>query len=138
MNNFQLSILASDRPFYEGECVSLLVPTNDGIYGVQAHHHNIIAAIVAGTLSFKRAENSDFEYAAVSEGIMKVEDNKVLILVDTAERPDEIDSKRAMLDAEEAKEEMLKNRSIAEYKEAQARLARALTRLKTKGKMRIN
>lgn len=138
MNSFHLCILAADRPFYDGECVSLSVPTNDGMYGVQAHHHKIIAAIVSGILSFKRTENSETEYAAVSQGIMKIEDNRVLILVDTAERPDEIDEKRAMLDMEEAREEILKNRSIAEYKDAQARLARALTRIKTKGKMHIN
>ena len=138
MNSFHLCILASDRPFYDGECVSLTIPTDDGFYGVQAYHHNTIAAIVSGIISFKRTEKSEFEYAAASQGIMKVEDNTVLILVDTAERPDEIDAKRAMLDAEEAKEEILKNKSMAEYRDAQARLARALTRLKTKGKMKIN
>lgn len=134
MNSFHLCILAADRPFYDGECVSLCIPTDDGIYGVQANHHNVIAAIVAGTVSFKKTENDEFEFAAVSEGIMKVEDGKVLLLVDTAERPEEIDRNRAIADAEEAREELLKNQGIAEYREAQARLARALSRIKTKGK----
>lgn len=138
MNSFHLCILASDRPFYDGACVSLTIPTDDGIYGVQANHHNMISAIISGTVSFRKDENEDFSYAAVSQGIMKVEDNDVLILVDTAEHPDEIDEKRAMLDAMEAKEELLKKRSIREYRDAQARLARALTRIKTKGKININ
>ena len=137
MNSFHLCILAADKPFYDGECVSLCIPTDDGIYGVQANHHNIIAAIVAGTVSFKRKENDAFEFAAVSEGIMKVEDGAVLLLVDTAERPDEIDEKRAEQDAIEAREEILKKQSIAEYRDAEARLARALTRIKTKGKTRL-
>ena len=138
MNSFHLCILAADKPFYDGECVSLCIPTDDGIYGVQARHHNIIAAVISGTVSFKKEENSEFCYAAVSQGIMKVENNDVLILVDTAESPDEIDAKRAMLDAEEAREALLEKKSMAEYRDAQARLARALTRIKTKGKMRIN
>lgn len=134
MNSFHLCILAADKPFYDGKCVSLCIPTDDGIYGVQANHHNIIAAIVPGIVSFRKTENDDFEFAAVSQGIMKVEDGEVLLLVDTAERPDEIDANRAMLDAQEAREEMLKKQSISEYYDAQARLARALTRIKTKGK----
>ena len=134
MNSFHLCILAADKPFYDGECVSLCIPTDDGIYGIQANHHNIIAAIVAGTVSFKRKENDEFEFAAVSQGIMKVESGEVLLLVDTAERPEEIDENRAKQDAIEAREEILKKQSIAEYRDAEARLARALSRIKTKGK----
>lgn len=137
MNSFHLCILAADKPFYDGECVSLCIPTDDGIYGIQANHHNIIAAIVAGTVSFRRKENDEFEFAAVSQGIMKVEDGEVLLLVDTAERPEEIDENRAMRDAEEAREEILKKQSIAEYRDAEARLARALSRIKTKGKTKL-
>lgn len=137
MNSFHLCILAADKPFYDGECVSLCIPTDDGIYGIQANHHNIIAAIVAGTVSFRRKENDEFEFAAVSQGIMKVENGEVLLLVDTAERPEEIDENRAMRDAEEAREEILKKQSIAEYRDAEARLARALSRIKTKGKTKL-
>ena len=136
MNSFHLCILAADKPFYDGECVSLVIQTDDGSYGVQAHHHNMIAAIISGTVSFQISDESMREYAAVSQGIMKVENNDVLILVDTAERPDEIDANRAKIDAEEAKEILLQKRSISEYKEAEARLARALTRIKTKGKIK--
>ncbi|HAL63916.1 MAG: ATP synthase F1 subunit epsilon [Firmicutes bacterium] len=136
MNSFHLCILAADKPFYDGECVSLVIPTDDGSYGVQAHHHNMIAAIISGTVSFQESDGKECEYAAVSQGIMKVENNDVLILVDTAERPDEIDANRAKLDAEEAKEILLQKRSLSEYREAEARLARALTRIKTKGKIK--
>ena len=47
MRTFQLHILAADRVFFEGECESVVVPTASGQYGVQAHHSNMIAAIVA-------------------------------------------------------------------------------------------
>ena len=135
MNSFHLCILEADSPFYDGDCVSLIIPTDDGSYGVQAHHHNMIAAIIPGIVSFRKSEGAPMEYASVSQGIMKVEENDVLILVDTAEHPDEIDENRAKIEAEEAKEILLQKRSTREYKEAEARLARALTRIKTKGKM---
>lgn len=136
MNSFHLHILEADSPFYDGDCVSLIIPTDDGSYGVQAHHHNMIAAIIPGIVSFRRSDSAEWEYASVSQGIMKVEENDVLILVDTAEHPDEIDENRAKRDAEEAKEILLQKHSIREYKEAESRLARALTRIKTKGKIK--
>ena len=36
MEPFQVHILASDHPFYEGPCYSLVLPTSDGMRGIQA------------------------------------------------------------------------------------------------------
>lgn len=129
MATFQVHILAADHTFYQGPCESLVIPTPQGQYGVLAHHSNMISAIVPGTLQYK-LENQPFQQAAVSSGLIKVENNDVLILVDTAERPEDIDEKRAERAADKAKETMLQKRSIREYRSAQATLLRALSRLK--------
>lgn len=133
-NKFSLHILAADRPFYEGECLSLVVPTLQGQYGILAHHCNYISAVVPGELDFTVEEDGIEKHirAAVSEGIVKVENNEVLVLVDTAESPDEIDEKRARRAADAAKEDMLRKQSVREYYAAQAKLARAMNRLKVK------
>ena len=131
MSTFHVSILAADRPFYEGECESLVIPTVDGQYGILAHHRNVIAAIVPGTLRYK-IPDKPAQIAAVSAGLIKIENNDVLILVDSAERPEDIDANRARRAADEAKEAMLQKRSIQEYRSAQARLARAISRLLVK------
>lgn len=131
MNVFQLHIFAADRVFYEGACVSLIVPTNHGQYGVQARHQNMIAALVPGQLSF-RQEDGATRLAAVSAGMIKVENNDVLVLVDSAERPEDIDAIRARRKADEAREILLQKRSRREYQTAQATLARALNRLRVK------
>ena len=48
---WSFSILAADRDFYEGPCgVRLVIPTLQGQYGILAHHRNLIAAVVPGTL----------------------------------------------------------------------------------------
>ena len=52
------------------------------------------------------------------------------MLVDTAERPEDIDANRAKLAADKAKEKLLQKRSLEEYHVAQANLARAMNRLK--------
>lgn len=131
MEAFRVQILASDHPFYEGDCYSLVIPTLNGMYGIHAHHSNMITAIVPGVLHYQIDGNEPLE-AAVSSGVAKVEGGEVLILVDTAERPDEIDANRARRNADAAKEALLQKQSIQEYRMAQASLARALTRLRVK------
>lgn len=132
MENFPVHILAADEPFYEGPCQSLSVPTTTGMYGVLAHHTNVILAIVPGTLRY-RCEGEEEKLAAVSAGMMKVENGEVLVLVDSAERPEEIDANRAKEAADRAKEELLQKKSIQEYRMAQSNLARAVSRLRVKG-----
>ncbi len=131
MKTFQVHILAADRVFYEGECESLVVPTVDGESGVLAHHSNAIAAIVPGELRY-RAPGGETQLAAVSAGMIKVEDNDVLVLVDTAERPEEIDENRAKRAAAMAREELLQKKSLREYRMVQTNLARAINRLRVK------
>lgn len=128
MNTFKVHILAADKTLYEGDCESLVIPTPWGQYGILAHHCKAICAIVSGTLTY-RVPGGTNQYAAVSDGLVKIEDNDVLILVDTAERPEEIDISKARLAADEAREAMLQKRSIREYREARATLARAISRM---------
>ena len=133
MDTFQVHILAADRTFYEGPCLSLTVPTSDGERGILAHHSSMMAAIVPGVLRFRPPEQEE-KLLAVSPGMVKAENNDVLVLVDSAERPEEIDAARAQREADEAREAILQQKSRQEYQLAQATLARALNRLRVKGK----
>ena len=132
MDTFQVHILAADRTLYEGPCVSLTVPTSDGEQGILAHHSDMIAAVLPGTLRYQTPEGP-VQLAAVSSGLVKIEKNEVLVLVDSVERPDEIDAARARREADEAREAMLQKKSRQEYQLAQATLARAMNRLRVKG-----
>lgn len=131
MHTFTLNVLAAEKPFYEDECLSLVIPTNDGQYGIQAMHNNITAAIVPGMLKITTPSGDEI-IAAVSEGLVKIENNHVLLLVDTVELPEEIDENRAKYSAEQAKEAILQKKSIQDYYAAQAKMARAISRLRVK------
>ncbi|MDO4649655.1 MAG: ATP synthase F1 subunit epsilon [Eubacteriales bacterium] len=131
MKTFQLYILAADKVLFEGKCESLIVPSIKGRYGIKANHSNTISAIVSGMLSYK-AEGEEMKAASVSDGMLKIENNEVLVLVDSAEKPEEIDVNRAKKAEAAAKEELLQKRSIQEYRAAQAHLARAISRLNVK------
>ena len=132
MEVFQAHIRAADRSFYGGPCVSLTVPTSDGEQGILAHHSDMIAAVLPGTLRYQTPEGP-VQLAAVSSGLVKIEKNEVLVLVDSVERPEEIDAARARREADEAREAMLQKKSRQEYQLAQATLARAMNRLRVKG-----
>lgn len=131
MESFQVHILAAATTFYEGPCVSLSVPTPDGMQGVLAHHSNMISAISPGEMVYTLPGEAA-RIAAVSSGLMKVEDGEALVLVETAERPEDIDANRAQRAADAAREALLSKQSQREYLATQAQLARTLNRLRVK------
>ena len=133
MKTFDLKILTAEKTFYDGPCESLIVPISDGHYGILADHQNTIAAIVPGILEFI-APGEEKVFAAVSNGMLLMEDNKVLILAITAERPEEIDENRARRAMEEEKEEMLRQQSVREFKASRLRIEREMSRLRLKRK----
>ena len=133
METFLVHILAADKTFYEGPCVSLIIPTSDGEQSIWAHHSSMIAAVQPGTLRYQ-IPGEEPRMAAVSPGMVKVERNEVLVLVDSAEHPEEIDEVRAKRGADEAREALLQKRSRQEHQIAQATLARALNRLRVKAR----
>ena len=122
MKTFKLSILASDKTFYEGEAVSLVLPLPEGQYGIMAHHTNMIAAIVPGILKYT-LENGEIHYAAISGGLVKTEKGEVLILSETVESPEEIDANRAKRELERAREEIIHKQSLRDHKDAETKMA---------------
>lgn len=131
MKTFYLRVLAAERVFYEGECMSLTVPTVDGLYGFMANHEDVVIAIVPGMLTL-RTGDGDEQITAVSEGILRMEDNEALMLVDTAERPEEIDLRRAEEAEAQAKKVLSDKLGAQEQALAMARMARALSRERVK------
>lgn len=128
-DEFRVHIVASDRDFFDGTCTSIRVPTVDGALGLMAHHIDIVTALVPGEMWYRLPDGTE-STAAVSHGLLRMEDNDVLILVDSAEHPEEIDMVRARRAAEHAKEIMLQSKSWQEYLQTQASLSRAMNRLK--------
>ena len=133
MNEFNLHIIEADNDFYNGKCVSLVVPTTDGMYGIQAMHENLVAAIDIGVIKYTLPDGTRC-HAAVSNGMLKVENNEVLILVESAEDPEEIDAERAMQEEETARDVLAGKTDRLNYRAAKGMLARAVNRIKIKNR----
>ena len=130
MDTFGLKIIASDKVFYEGRCRKLIIPAPDGQKGILPNHENMVIAIVVGTAKVQLAGEDEWRDLAVGTGFAEIVNNRVTLLVDTAERPEDIDIRRAQAQQERAEEQMRQKQSIQEYYHTQASLARAMNRLR--------
>ena len=129
--------MASEHMVYDGDAESVSLMTTEGSVGILAHHSNLIMAVVPGLVEYmpagedaKAAGLSGRQVAVVSDGLLKVENNEVMILVDTAESPREIDEARARRAEEKAREELKRANSNRDVALASAELSRAMSRIK--------
>lgn len=129
MDTFGLKIIASDKVFYEGRCRNLIIPAPDGEVGLLPHHENMVIAIEVG-IARMEVKAGKWNEIAVGTGFAEIVNNRVTLLVDTAEKPEDIDVRRAQEQKERAEEQMRQKRSIQQYYHTQASLARAMNRLR--------
>ena len=128
---FYLKVIASDKVFYSGEAEIAIVPGLDGEYAFMANHDPVVLAVQPGNVRFRKTDGIWIQ-AVVGGGFAQTANNRVTVLVDSAERPEDIDEVRAQKALERAKEKMRQKQSIQEYHFTQASLARAVSRLKGK------
>ena len=129
MNTFSMNVVASDKTFYQGKGVSITLPAKDGGITILAHHADMMVAIVPGEIRIETPEGEKM-VAVCGGGFAQVINNRVTVLVDTLERPEDIDVKRAQEAMERAQEQLRQKQSTQEYYHTQASLARAMNRLR--------
>ena len=137
MATFKLHFMASEHMVYDGDAESVSLMTTEGSIGILAHHSNLIMAVVPGIVEYvpagedaKAAGKDGRQVVVVSDGLLKVENNEVMILVDTAENPEEIDEARARRAEEQAREALKRANSNRDVALASAELSRAMSRIK--------
>ena len=125
MNTFYLRVISSNKVFFDDKVTKFVLPLEDGEMAVLPHHENMI-----------RIDTPDGKkiLGVVGEGFAQIVNNRVTMLVDSAERPEDIDRVRAEQALERAKERLRQKESLKEYKQTEASLSRALMRLKVTGR----
>ncbi|WP_026526981.1 ATP synthase F1 subunit epsilon [Butyrivibrio sp. VCD2006] len=126
---FRLQVMSINGVFYDDRASEIILPCIDGQYAILADHEELVLAIYNGKMIIRDSIGDKIE-AVVGVGSAQIANNRVIVLVDTAEKPEDIDRRRAQRALERAEEEMRQNNSIKEYYQAQAAMARALSRLK--------
>lgn len=131
-NTFHLEIVTPRRVAFKGEVENVSVPGVVGGFQVLYSHAPLLSSLEIGELKFTEANGTECHYAT-SGGFAEVRDNKVVLLVETAERTDEIDKERAKTARDRAKTRIKERKPKTDFQRAQFALKRALNRLKIAG-----
>ena len=126
----ELSIVTPARPVVEVVAESVVVPGQEGEFGVLPDHEALLAALGAGVIRY--VEQGRSQRVAVSGGFAEVTGQRVTVLARTAEPAEEIDVERAQRARESATRQVHELGPLADPAEIEARsdeLARAEARL---------
>jgi F-type H+-transporting ATPase subunit epsilon len=134
-----LELVAPRGPVYDGSVRQVILPGAGGEMGILPRHAPLVAQLAIGHL---RAQKSDGEWIdfAVAEGFAKVQDDKVIVLADSAQESSEIDVDRVRQSMERSLKRLEMHRTgtvpegedVDPYRE-QLALKRAQNRLKVAG-----
>ena len=126
-DTFQLEIVTPEKMVVRDAAQEAQIPGRNGYFGVLPGHAPLITELGAGEISYRSA--GQVQRFSVAWGFAEVLPDKVTILAETAERPEEIDVKRAQ-EARQRAEELLKSgKTEVDYDRAEDALKRADTRL---------
>jgi F-type H+-transporting ATPase subunit epsilon len=110
---------------------SLTAPASLGSMGVLHNHAPLFTILDTGILSYKKAgQELAPQHIALDNGLMEVANNHVLILVQAAEKAEDIDLPRAEAALARARERLASLGKDIDAPRAEASLRRALNRIK--------
>ncbi len=127
-DTFQLEIVTPEKQVVKDEAEEAQIPGRDGYLGVLPGHAPLITELAVGVITYRAKGNT--HSLAVAWGFAEVLPEKVTILAETAERPDEIEVDRARKAKERAEQRLKSNDPQIDYARAEDALQRAETRLK--------
>ncbi|TKJ35121.1 ATP synthase F1 subunit epsilon [bacterium (candidate division B38) B3_B38] len=123
-----LEVVTPEKLVVGEDVDEITAPGYYGYFGVLPHHHPYLTLIGIGELMYRIGDKS--HYLAVSKGFAEVLGNKVTFLVESCEKPQEIDVSRAEKAKERAEARLRAPTPELNVERASASLQRALTRLK--------
>jgi F-type H+-transporting ATPase subunit epsilon len=124
----QLDVITPERRLLSEQADSVNVPGLGGELGILPGHTPLISALQTGVLSY--AQGQSVRRLLVSGGFVEVNNDRVSVLADFAEFPDEVDAARARQEREEAERRLGSfTGSPEELADVRAQLDRANTRL---------
>lgn len=124
---FKLQIITPERKFYEGEASMVELTTTEGEIGVYRGHIPMTAIVAPGVLKIHEA--GGIKEAALMSGFLEILPEKIVIMAEVAEWPEEIDINRAQ-EAKVRAERRLKEQSgETDIVRAETALKKALVRI---------
>ena len=129
-NLFSLEIITPDRIFYKGEASMIEFTAEDGDIGVYKNHIPLTTVVAPGILTITEVEGK--KHAALHSGFAEILPDKVTILAEVAEWPDEIDMDRAHAARERAEKRLHDHEAGVDTTRAEIALKMALVRINSR------
>ena len=126
-DTFALRIITPDKVFYEGDVEMAEFNTTEGEIGIYRNHVPMTVIIRPGVLTITETDGE--KKAALHAGFVEILPDKVTILAEAIEWPDEIDVERAQSAEERARERIAARGEGIDLDRASVALQRALARI---------
>lgn len=124
---FELKIIEPDGMFYEGQASFLEFASVMGEMGVYANHIPLTTILAPGVV--KIHNDRQVKKAAVMGGFIEIQKDKITIMAENAEWPEEIDVERAKAAKKRAEERLQRKEAGLDTARAEAALKRAMARI---------
>ena len=125
---FEVEIITPDRTFYKSEATMIEFNTAAGEIGVYKNHIPLTTVLAPGVVTIHK-DGEDNVIAAVHSGFAEILPEKVTLLAEVAEWPDEIDVERAEAAKKRAEERLASKAESVDVMRAELALRRALVRI---------
>ena len=126
---FRLKVITPERVFYDGDVEMVEFNTTEGEIGIYKKHVPTTVIIQPGVLVITEADG--VRKAALHAGFAEVLSDKVTILAELIEWPEEIDMERAESGGERARERITARGDDVDIDRAEAALQRSIARINT-------
>ena len=129
-NIFKVEIITPDRVFFTGAADFLEFTAETGDLGVYKNHIPMTTVLAPGLVTIHNGDEE--KVAAVHAGFAEILGDKVTLLAELAEWPDEIDEQRAIAAKERAEQRLASHTEDIDVKRAEFALKKALIRIDAK------
>lgn len=129
MSTFLLEIVTPEHVVYSKEVDSLTVRGIEGELGILPGHIPLVTPLQVAPVVAKNGRETTT--IAVHGGFIEVQSDKVIVLAESAELPEEIDVERAIAARERAERRLAvrSNQDRVDHRRAELALQRAVTRI---------
>src|ERR1700681_2958562 len=136
--SIELVIVTPERQLLRETVVGVTLPGGDGCLGILPGHAPLITELGIGELTYRAKNATEVGHLAIISGFAEVLGDRVTVLAETAERPEEIDVGRAE-EARKRAEQRLASASSdpnIDWSRAAVALQRSLVRIQVARKRR--
>jgi F-type H+-transporting ATPase subunit epsilon len=129
-----LDVVTPERRLVSQQVDEVQLPGAEGYFGVLPGHTPLLATLQVGELWYRVGQEK--HYLAVAFGFAEVLPDRVTVLAQLAERPEDIDVPRAEAARKRAEERISKPQTDIDFERARLALTKSLIRLQVAARAR--